>query len=98
MTKAKFIKVKYGFIDEELSSSEWSLLSYLSSLACKAEVINASNAHLAESLGMSQRTVCRGLNKIEDLELIVRDTKNNGHYGMSRKITIAQPVMRAYYR
>jgi|TARA_B110000902_G_scaffold247936_1_gene304555 CTP-dependent riboflavin kinase len=98
MTKAKFIKVKYGFIDEELSSSEWSLLSYLSSLAWKAEVINASNAHLAESLGMSQRTVCRGLNKIEDLELIVRDTKNNGHYGMSRKITIAQPVMRAYYR
>ena len=98
MTNAKFIKVKYGFIDEELSSSEWSLLSYLSSLAWKAEVINASNAHLAESLGMSQRTVCRGLNKIEDLELIVRDTKNNGHYGMSRKITIAQPVMRAYYR
>ena len=98
MAKAKFIKVKYDFIDEELSSSEWSLLSYLSSLAWKAEVINASNAHLAESLGMSQRTVCRGLNKIEDLELIVRDTKNNGHYGMSRKITIAQPVMRAYYR
>jgi CTP-dependent riboflavin kinase len=67
-------------------------------LAWKTEVINASNAHLAESLGMSERTVCRGLNKIEDLELIVRDTKNNGHYGMSRKITIAQPVMRAYYR
>lgn len=98
MAKAKFIKVKYDFIDEELSSSEWSLLSYLSSLAWKAEVINASNAHLAESLGMSERTVCRGLNKIEDLELIARDTKNNGHYGMSRKITIAQPVMRAYYR
>ena len=98
MTKAKFIKVKYGFIDEELSSSEWSLLSYLSSLAWKNEVINASNAHLAESLGMSQRTVCRGLNKIEDLELIVRDTKNNGHYGMSRRITIAQPVKTAYYR
>jgi len=98
MAKAKFIKVKYGFIDEELSSSEWSLLSYLSSLTGKAEVINASNAHLAESLGISERTVCRGLNKIEDLELIVRETKNNGHYGMSRRITIAQPVKTAYYR
>jgi DNA-binding MarR family transcriptional regulator len=98
MSKAKFVKVKYGFVDEELSSSEWSLLSYLTSLTSVAESINSSNVHLAESLGMSERTVCRGLNKIEDLGLIVRNTKNNGHYGMSRRISIAQSVKKAYYK
>tara|TARA_R110001606_G_scaffold367818_1_gene523484 strand:- start:604 stop:900 length:297 start_codon:yes stop_codon:yes gene_type:complete len=98
MGKAKFVKVKYDFIDEELSSSEWSLLSYLTSLTGGADFVNASNVHIAESLGMSERTVCRGLNKIEDLSLIVRYTKNNGHYGMSRRIAVVQDVKKAYYK
>lgn len=98
MGKAKFVKVKFDFVDEQLSSSEWSLLSYLTSLNGSADFVDASNIHIAESLGMSERTVCRGLNKIEDLSLIQRYTKNNGHYGMSRRITVAQDVKKAYYR
>lgn len=98
MAKAKFVKVKYDFIKANLTASEWGLLSYLTSLIGGDKCTKASNIHLAESLGMSERTICRSLNSIEECGLITRDTKNNGHYGMSRSITITPYVKTAYFK
>lgn len=98
MSKTKYLKVKYDFIREDLSHMEWSVLSYLASLTTEGkQYCYASNSHICESLKINDRTLYRILSNLEVKELIIRETKSNGHYGKQRKIFVSPTVKMAYH-
>jgi len=90
-------KANYNFTGEDLTNSELSVLSYLSSLTTsEKEYCYASNSNMCESLKLNDRTLYRILSNLELKELIVRETKSNGHYGKQRKIFVSTDVKNQY--
>ena len=96
MSKIKFIKFKHGFTDENLDLKESVVLSYLASLT-KKEYCFASNEHISQACNISDRTVFRVLNSLEEMNLIKRVTKSTGFYGKDRKIYVNPTVKSAYH-
>ena len=70
---------------------------YLASLT-KRDYCFASNEHLVDTLKISDRTIYRVLNSLEDKELIKRVTNNlGGSYGKNRKIYVHPSAKKAYH-
>lgn len=97
MAKTKFVNLKFDFSEAELDLKESLVLSYLASLT-KRDYCFASNEHLVDTLKISDRTIYRVLNSLEDKELIKRVTNNlGGSYGKNRKIYVHPSAKKAYH-
>lgn len=96
MSDTKFVNIKFNITNHNLELKEYAVLSYLSALSSKRYVF-ASNAHIAETLNLNQRTLYRILNKLESKNLIKRETKSTGRYGKDRKIYVHPTVISAYH-
>ena len=96
MSKTKFVNVKKGITTEKLTFKENAVLSYLCSLNGR-RYCYASNSHLCETLGIEDRTMYRILSKLESKNLIIRETKSEGHYGKDRKIYVNPTVKKSYH-
>ena len=72
-----------------LSQRESELFDLLTDLANqnRGEVV-ASNKDLLEVLNLNERTLYRTMKRLEDRELIQRDTVSIGHHGKQRIIRI----------
>jgi DNA-binding MarR family transcriptional regulator len=96
MSNTKFVSVKNNFTSEKLSFKENAVLSYLCSLSQK-KYCYASNQHLCDTLGIEDRTMYRILSRLEDKNLIIRETKSTGKYGKDRKIYVHPTVKKTYH-
>lgn len=88
-------KVKYVNVDlkiEGLNNNERVLYSHIKAL-CRGlkPYCFASNKSLADTLNVSERTLYRILDGLEDKNLIKRETKSIGNYGKERKIIALSP-------
>jgi DNA-binding MarR family transcriptional regulator len=85
-------KVKYIKIDlkmDGLTINEKLVYSHIKSLCDGIRpYCFASNKSLADTFGMSQRTLYRILNDLEKKNLIKRETKSIGNYGKERRIFV----------
>lgn len=94
-------KVKYVNIDlkmEGLSNNELMVFSHIKSL-CKGvkPYCFASSNSLAETLNVSERTLYRILNDLEDKKLIKRETKASGRgHGKFRTIRVLTTAKTAH--
>ena len=95
MSNTKFVVVKKG-LAHGLTFKESLVLSYLCSLSTK-KYVYASNSHICDTLDIKNRTLFRILSKLEDLELIKRETKSTGRYGKDRKIWVNPSVKKTYH-
>jgi len=96
MSKTKFVNVKLNFVDINLTLQESVVLSYLASLT-KKDYCFATNDHLCETLEINNRTLFRIFSKLEDYDLIRRETKSIGKYGKDRRIYVNPRVKLAYH-
>lgn len=80
-----------------LSVGDMSLLSYLTNLSIEKGYCYASNKHLAETLNITNRTLFRMLNRLEESGFIKRVTRSTGHYGKDRKIYVSPDAKLAVY-
>ena len=96
MADTKYIKFKRDFVETDLDTKEYVLLSYLASLT-KKDYCFASNENLMKASGLKIRTLCRVLNSLERKDLIRRVTKSTGRYGKDRKIYVNPSVKMAYH-
>ena len=72
-----------------LSQRESELFDLLIDLANQSRgEVTASNKDLLEVLNLNERTLYRTMKRLEDRELIQRDTVSIGHHGKQRIIRI----------
>jgi len=72
-----------------LSTIESSVFNYLASVTSKdKKYCYASNSSICDLLKLNDRTLYRALSSLEDMKLITRETRSNGHYGKERKIYV----------
>jgi DNA-binding MarR family transcriptional regulator len=96
----RFVQVNLNLpktIGVELSLREQVVLSHITGLSQKKGYCYASNNTIVKDLNIPYRTLCRVLDKLEDLNLIKRQTKWAGHYGKERKIYVSPSVKVAQY-
>lgn len=96
----KFVQVNLNLpktIGVELTIRDQVVLSHVTGLSQKKGYCYASNQTIVNDLNIPYRTLCRTLDKLEDLGLIKRQTKWAGHYGKERKIYISPSVKVAQY-
>lgn len=96
----RFVQVNLNLpktIGVELSLREQVVLSHITGLSHKKGYCYASNNAIVKDLNIPYRTLCRVLDKLEDLNLINRQTKWAGHYGKERKIYVSPSVKVAQY-
>jgi len=96
----KFVQVNLNLpktIGVDLTIKDQVVLSHVVGLAQKKGYCYASNQAIVDDLNIPYRTLCRTLDKLEDLGLIKRQTKWAGHYGKERKIYVSPSVKVAQY-
>jgi DNA-binding MarR family transcriptional regulator len=95
--KAKFVNVQLDSVEVDLTFTESSVLSYLARLSMKKkDYVYATTKHLSETFGVSQRTILRILNVLEENNLIKRVTQSVGNTGKERKIYVSPRVKQSH--
>jgi len=85
--KTRFININVSFMNNSLSVTESALLSLIKSLSKKKGYCFASNKAICGTLNISDRTLYRLLNKLEERGFIERDTRSIG-IGKERRIRL----------
>ena len=85
--KTNYIKINLDGITK-LNLHEKAVLCYIASLSKKTGYCFATNNHLSETLSITDRTLYRILQRLEDNEYIRRETKSIGYDGKQRKIYV----------
>lgn len=86
--KTKFININVAFMAKSLSVTESALLSLIKSLSKKRGYCFASNKAICDTLNVSDRTLYRMLEKLEEKGFIMRETRSIG-IGKERKIILS---------
>lgn len=86
--KTKFININVAFMGKSLSVTESALLSLIKSLSKKRGYCFASNKAICDTLNVSDRTLYRILDKLEEKGFIMRETRSIG-IGKERKIILS---------
>jgi|TARA_R110002072_G_scaffold79992_4_gene184060 DNA-binding MarR family transcriptional regulator len=85
----RYVKINFNKMNDlNLNHKEYIVLNYIDSM-CKngsEDYCFASNSTICDQLTLSERTLYRILNNLEDKELILRKTKSIGHDGKERRI------------
>jgi DNA-binding MarR family transcriptional regulator len=93
--KIKYIKVDLNLpsqLGHDLSLRELNVLCYIKGLTKQKGYCYATNKSIMEELNIPHRSLCRILDRLEELGLIQRVTQFAGHYGRTRKIYVSPSV------
>ena len=93
--RVKYIKVDLNLPSElghDLSLRELNVLCYIKGLTKQRGYCYATNKSIIEELNIPHRSLCRVLDRLEELGLIKRVTQFAGHYGRTRKIYVSPSV------
>lgn len=93
--KVKYIKVDLNLprqLGENLSLRELNVLCYIKGLTKQKGYCYATNKSIQEELNIPHRSLCRILDRLEEIGLIKRVTNFAGHYGRTRKIYVSPSV------
>jgi DNA-binding MarR family transcriptional regulator len=84
--RTRYLNIDLTTMDQDMTLKEKAVLSHIESLSKQRGYCYASNRAICETLSISDRSMYRILNKLEERGYLVRKTKYIGKNGRERRI------------